>query len=96
MSALLTDFCSYGVFAEFLNPNPHTVPCVPNRYGTRGVRGTLVLPNPIHQPIYFSLVGATSLGSVSQPRVGGGRAGRGVGDRAGGGGVRGVSAPRIQ
>ena len=30
---------------------------------------TRVLPNPIHQAIYFSLEGAMSLGSVSQPRV---------------------------
>jgi hypothetical protein len=53
---------------------------------TRGVRGTLAIPHPIHQAIYFSLVGAMSLGSVSRPRVarrdgpsGGWGAGRGVG-----------------
>ncbi len=44
---------------------------------------TRVLPNPIHKSIYFSLVGATSPGSVSRPRVARG-AGRGVGGRAGG------------
>ena len=47
---------------------------------------TRVLPNPIHQATYFSLVGAMSLGRVSQPRVAGGDApGGGVGGRAGGG-----------
>ncbi len=30
---------------------------------------TCLLPNPIHQSIYFSLVGAMSLGSESRPRV---------------------------
>jgi hypothetical protein len=53
-------------------------------------------PPPIHQAIYFSLVGATSLCSVSQPRVarGDGPGGGWVAVR--GGGVRGVSAPHIQ
>jgi hypothetical protein len=42
-------------------------------------------PPPIHQAIYFSLVGATSLGSVSQPRVAGGDGpGGGWGARRGG------------
>ncbi len=51
------------------------------------MRGTLALPHPIHQATYFSLVSPMSLGSVSRPRVaGGGRAGRGVGGQAGGGG----------
>ncbi len=63
---------------------------------TRGVRGTLALPHPIHQATYFSLVGAMSLGGVFQPHVAGGT--RWAGGRAGGGGggVRGVSAPHIQ
>ncbi len=47
---------------------------------------TLALPYPIHQAIYFSLVGAMSLGSVSQPRVAGGDApGGGWGAEQGGG-----------
>ncbi len=61
------------------------------------MHGTLVLPNPIHQAIYFSLAGATSLGSVSQPCVAGGDGPGGGGGEGpgGGGGVRGVSAPHI-
>ncbi len=48
--------------------------------------GTLALPHPIHQAIYFSLVGPMSLGRVSQPHVAGGRrAGRGGRGAAGGG-----------
>jgi hypothetical protein len=50
-----------------------------------GVQGTLALPHPIHQATYFSLVGAMSLGSVSQPHVAGGGGRRaGVGGRVGG------------
>jgi hypothetical protein len=57
---------------------------------------TRVLPNPIHQSIYFSLMGPMSLGSVSQPRVAGGTRRAGGGGPGGGEGVRGVSAPHIQ
>ncbi len=66
--------------------------------GNESVRGTLALPNPIHQAIYFSLVGEMSLGSVSQPRVarGDGPSGGGGWGAGRGGGVRGVIAPHIQ
>ncbi len=50
------------------------------------MRGTLVLPNPIHQSIYFSLVGALSLGSVSRPRDARGTGRAGGGGPGGGGG----------
>ncbi len=64
---------------------------------TRGVRGTLALPHPIHQANYVSLVGPMSLGSLSQPHVLGGEQGPvGGGGPGGGGGLRGVSAPHIQ
>jgi hypothetical protein len=79
-----------------VNPNPHTVPLIPNRRGT--CAGLSPSPHPIHQATYFSLVGPMSLGSVSRPHVAGGDGpGRGWGaGRGGGGGVRGVSASYIQ
>ena len=58
---------------------------------------TRVLPNPIHQSIYFSLVGPMSLGSVSQPRVAGGGTRQAKGGGPGGGeSLRGVGALHIQ
>jgi hypothetical protein len=35
------------------------------------VRGTLAIPHPIHQVIYFSLISPMNPGSVSRPRVAG-------------------------
>ena len=59
------------------------------------MRGTLAIPHPV-TPIYFSLVGAMSLGSVSQPRVAQGDGPSGGWGPGGGVGVRGVSAPHSQ
>ncbi len=45
-------------FPRCINPNPHTVPCVPNRYGKRGACAGLSPsppPPPINQAIYIFL-----------------------------------------
>jgi hypothetical protein len=59
----------------YINPNPHTVPLIPNRYGKRGAcAGLSPSPTP-----------STRRPSVSRPRVGGGGGG---GPGGGGGGER--------
>ncbi len=81
-----------------LNPNPHTVLLIPNRYGKRGAcAGLSPSPTPsTRQPIshwWARWVSVACLGHVL--REGTGRAGGG-GPGGGEGGVRGVSAPHIQ
>jgi hypothetical protein len=55
---------------------------------------TRVLPHPIHQATYFSLVSPMSLGSVSRPRVVGGDGPGGEWAGPGGGGGGGVGQER--
>jgi hypothetical protein len=64
-----------------LNPNPHTVPCIPNRYGKQGVCAGLS-PSPIpstRRPISHWWARWVSVACLSHVLWGGGWAGQGGG-----------------
>ncbi len=78
--------CFYNFLALLHNPNPHTIPCIPNRYGIRGACAWLASsPTPSTSRSishwWARWVSVACLGQVLR----GGRAGRGVGAGRGGG-----------